>query len=168
MRNFTGRFTNQIIFTAVTSQRSSGGISFMYALHARQRDAAKSQNEKLAEINKLIEKLRTKLPPFDEFGANSREIMASEKFTKRKPLVAYILTRMSAEIGGVNLDPGHVTVEHLANQSIAKGQSLTDEEVAEIGNLALVPDKLNSKLGTRSFAEKSPFLRRVTFGWTTR
>ena len=77
----------------------------MYALHARQLDAAKSQNEKLAEINKLIAKLRMKLPPFDEFQANFREILASEKFTKRKPLVTYILGRMSAELGGVNLVP---------------------------------------------------------------
>lgn len=146
------------IFTAVTSQRSSGGISFMYALHARQLDSAKSQSAKVKEIGALITKLRAKLPPYDEFEANFREILASEKYTKRKSLVTYVLRRMSRELGNLNLDRASATLEHLANQSGGKG-TLSDEEVAEIGNIVVVDEKLNQKLGKKSFPQKLALLK---------
>jgi uncharacterized protein with ParB-like and HNH nuclease domain len=146
------------IFTAVTSQRSSGGISFMYALHARQLDAAKSEGKKVKEINALITKLRAKLPPYEEFEANFREILASEKYTKRKSLATYILRRMSRELGNFNIDKSSATLEHLANQSGGNGP-LSDEELAEIGNLVLVDEKLNKKLGNKSFGQKMSILK---------
>lgn len=49
-------------FTAVTSQRSSGGISFMYALHARDLVRANDLNAKLAVMNELKTKLRDSHP----------------------------------------------------------------------------------------------------------
>jgi len=146
------------IFTAVTSQRSSGGISFMYALHARQLDAAKSQTAKVKEINALIAKLRAKLPPYEEFEANFREILASERYTKRKTLVSYILLRMSRNLGHLDLEKSSATLEHLANQGGAK-RSLSDEEVAEIGNIVIVDEKLNDKLGKKNFAQKLAILK---------
>jgi hypothetical protein len=130
----------------------------MYALHARQLDAAKSQNAKIKEINALIAKLRAKLPPYEEFEANFREILASEKYTKRKSLATYILRRMSGELSHLNLDKASATLEHLANQSGAR-KNLSDEEVAEIGNLIVVDEKLNQKLGKRSFRQKLALLK---------
>jgi len=146
------------IFTAVTSQRSSGGISFMYALHARQLDRAKNQGLKIKEIAALISKLRAKLPPYDEFSANFREILASEKFTKRKPLATYILMRMSAELGQFAIDRSRATLEHLTMQGGGKG-GLSDEEVAEIGNIVLVDEDINKKLGNKRFAQKLAILK---------
>jgi uncharacterized protein with ParB-like and HNH nuclease domain len=146
------------IFTAVTSQRSSGGISFMYALHARQLQAAKTQTEKIKEIDALIQKLRDKLPTYQQFEDNFRAIIASEKFTKRKNLVKYILGRMSRELGHINSVAERMTIEHIAHQAQQKGSALTDQQVAEIGNLILVDDELNGKLGTKLFADKKKIL----------
>ena len=130
----------------------------MYALHARQLDAAKSQTAKVKEINALIAKLRAKLPPYEEFEANFREILASERYTKRKTLVSYILLRMSRNLGHLDLEKSSATLEHLANQGGAK-RSLSDEEVAEIGNIVIVDEKLNDKLGTKNFAQKLAILK---------
>ncbi len=153
------------IFTAVTSQRSSGGISFMYALHARQLQAAESQSKKIKEIDTLIQKLREKLPTYQQFEDNFRGIIASEKFTKRKNLVKYILGRMSRELGGLNLIVERMTIEHIAHQSQQKGSVLTDQQVAEIGNLILVDEDLNGKLGTKPFAEKHKILAKSNGVW---
>jgi len=153
-------------FTAVTSQRSSGGISFMYALHARQLQKASTQAAKIQQINTLLAKLQDKVPAYQEFEANFRTIMASEQFTKRKPLVLYILGRMSRELGRLNLDMSRMTIEHLAHQSQGKGSALTDEHVAEIGNLLLVDQNLNEKLGTKPFPEKLKLIEAAAAVWT--
>ncbi len=52
-----------------------------------------------------------------------------------------------------------MTIEHLAHQSSGKGSILTDEQLAEIGNLILVDEKLNEKLGTKPFPEKLKLLK---------
>ena len=148
------------VFTAVTSQRSSGGISFMYALHARELRRASKTQQKVAAIDALIVKLRDKLPSYQEFEADFRGILASEKFTKRKALVQYIFGRMTAEyLGGVALEPERMTIEHIADQSQTPGSGLSDLEVAEIGNLLLVTEGLNNaKLKDRPFAQKLEIL----------
>ena len=48
------------IFTAITSQRSSGGISFMYAFHARDLFGANDLSNKIQTLNDLKKKLRGK------------------------------------------------------------------------------------------------------------
>lgn len=61
------------IFTAVTSQRSSGGIGTMYAKYARDLYQAKN-TDKLKIARELQGKLRDKIPSFDEFKVNFAEI----------------------------------------------------------------------------------------------
>lgn len=153
------------IFTAITSQRSSGGISFMYALHARQLQSANTKAEKISEIDALIGKLRDKLPPYQQFESNFRGILASEKFTKKKNLVKYILGRMSREVGKLDLAFDRMTIEHIAHQSQQKGSSFTEEQVAEIGNLLLVDERLNEQLGTKQFIEKKGILEKANSVW---
>jgi hypothetical protein len=151
------------IFTAVTSQRSSGGISFMYAHHARELRNAKGAQRKREEIDALIHKLRDKRPPYQEFEANFRTILCSEKFTKRKSLVQYILWRMSKSfLDGFEPERARMTVEHIAGQAVPRGASLSDDQVAEIGNLILVSDKVNVQLADKPFQEKLAILFKST------
>jgi len=147
-------------FTAVTSQRSSGGISLMYALHARELRSAKGTRNKGKVINELIQKLRDRRPGYREFEANFRDILCSEKYTKRKALVQYILGRFANRFTrSVSIEWERMTVEHLANQSIRPGSSLKDEDVARIGNLLLVSEELNEDLKSKPFPEKMKILR---------
>jgi len=147
------------LFTAVTSQRSSGGISLMYALHARELRGAKPR-EKARVINELVEKLRAKRPDYQEFEANFRGILCSEKYTKDKALVQYILGHMTnAFVPSISIDWSGMTIEHLANQGGRASSDISDEEVAEIGNLLLVSEALNSKLRNKAFSEKMRILK---------
>jgi len=148
------------VFTAVTSQRSSGGISFMYALHARELRAAKNLQKRIKVIDDLIKKLRSKRPVYQEFEANFRSIKCSEKFTKRKSLVQYILGKMYSHYAPnppINMDL--MTIEHLEAQSLRKGTSFSDEDVAEIGNLLIISQTLNANLDRKSFKEKATMLK---------
>jgi hypothetical protein len=147
-------------FTAVTSQRSSGGISQMYALHARGLKDAATAPCKRRVISELIKKLRAKRPAQDEFRAGFRTILYSEKFTKRKALVQYVLHKMTEHYArAYAIDTKGMTIEHLACQSGTSAAGLTDEKIAQVGNLLLVKPDLNVALGTKDVASKLRALR---------
>jgi len=146
-------------FTAVTSQRSSGGISFMYALHARKLMAASDLASKIVVMQELKKKLRDRLPSRAEFIANFSEIAYSDEYTKQKKLVQYVLRRITEfHSRGVALDYELMTIEHLAPQN-GKGPVVGERNIAAVGNLVLVDPKLNNKLGNREFAIKKKILQ---------
>ncbi len=146
-------------FTAISSQRSSGGISFMYALHARNLLAATTLPAKLKEINDLKAKLKGKVPSYQEFEATFRELGYSEQFTKQKKLVQYVLARFTlAATSGIAIDMDKMTIEHLASQNARQPTGLSANDIAKIGNLLLVDSKLNGKLDNKSFTDKKAVL----------
>jgi uncharacterized protein with ParB-like and HNH nuclease domain len=147
-------------FTAVTSQRSSGGISFMYALAARSLHNAKKLPQKLHELNEVHKKLKSKRPAYAEFEAKFLELRYSTKFTKQKQLIKYILTKIYQHNSpGLSLDPDKMTIEHLIPENPPQSSGLSDEQVASIGNLILVNQPLNNKLANKSITQKIAVLK---------
>jgi len=148
------------MFTAVTSQRSSGGISFMYAMHARDLSNATSTQQKVRAISELIRKLRDKKPTYAEFEASFVQKMFSKKFPKDKGLVQYILGKfyMYFDRSGVPVDLAQMTIEHLAPEKPLSGRRIEDSIVAQIGNLLLVNGDLNNQLANKEFHQKKPIL----------
>ena len=61
-------------FNAITSSRSSGGISGMYSSFGRSVFTAKDSNEVAMEITNLLEKLRDREVPESEFDAGFEQI----------------------------------------------------------------------------------------------
>lgn len=148
-------------FTAVASQPSSGGISSMYALHARELTAATDPTKRAKVIKDLIGKLLAKRPTKDVFVAGFRDLRASELYSKQKPLVAYILRRFhNAEVGSPP-PVEDMSLEHLANQ----GGATDSELVAMAGNLLYVNQKLNGELGDKKFSAKQKILKKARNVW---
>jgi hypothetical protein len=148
------------IFTAVTSQRSSGGISLMYASHARQLVAAQTLVDKLRVLSELKKKLRAKKPGYPEFLAAFQEIRFSDAYPKQKKLVQYILARIHRHNSkGMPVDYDQMTIEHLAAQNALGPAQVSDERCAEIGNLILVNHDLNEKLGNKLIQQKLTILQ---------
>jgi len=146
-------------FTAITSQRSSGGISMMYALHARDLLSATTLPNKLAVLKELNTKLKSKVPKYQEFEANFVELCYSEQFTKQKKLVQYVLAKFSTHSAhGVAVATDKMTIEHLASQNPKQPPTLLAKDIARIGNLLLVDTKLNGKLANKAFPEKKAVL----------
>jgi len=147
------------VFTAVTSQRSSGGISLMYASAAKNLHEATSLSNKVSALDALEKKFKTKIPGYAEFEARFVELRYSSKFTKQKNLVRYTLSKIcQRNSSGTPLDPDKLTIEHIAPENPAKVGGLTDEEIASIGNLIVVDQALNNKLANKSFLDKKKIL----------
>jgi len=148
-------------FTAIASQRSSGGISFMYALAARELYQAKDAEGKVKGLQEFQKKkLASKLPQYAEFEPSFMTLKYSSQMTKQKSLVRYILTKIYQRISiGLPIDPEKMTIEHLAPENPPKGTGLSPEQVASIGNLILVDQTLNNKLANKSFLEKVEVLK---------
>ena len=144
------------IFTAVTSQHSSGSIAQTYASAARNLLAASNQEEKLAVLRGLKTRLKEKLPGYQEFEAGFVEIRYSDAHTKNRRLVRYILRRLDSffNTSGVALNYELMTVEHVAPQNPRPGSSVKLPHVSLLGNLILVDNSLNRSLANNDFAQK--------------
>ena len=150
-------------FTAVASQSSSGGISQMYAKHAREVREAESLQNAVSSIAELKNKLRERLPAAEEFYAGFREISHSSTYTRQRNLVRYILGCVARHgLGTDALEFDEMTIEHIVPQS---DTSIAEDDIANIGNLVLVTAKLNEKLATKPFAAKKPRLDAATDVW---
>lgn len=147
------------VFTAITSQRSSGGISQMYASSARSLVNATTRDEKLAVLKDLHDKLKKRVPSYQEFEINFKEMKYSNDYTKQKKLVKYILRRVHEYHNrGVAADYDRMTIEHITPQGEFVTGSIDYEHMAQLGNLILVPEGLNEKLGDKAFPEKKRIL----------
>lgn len=146
-------------FTAIASQRSSGGISFMYASAAKNLHEASKLADKVAVIEAFYRKLKDKRPPYAEFEARFLELRYSSKFTKQKNLVRYLLTKIfQRNSTGTPLDPNKLTIEHLAPENPPQSAGLTDEQIASVGNLIVIDHALNNKLANKDFVDKRKIL----------
>lgn len=147
------------IFTAITSQRSSGGISQMYALSARALVHETTRDKNLEVLKDLEGKLIKRVPIYQEFEANFGEIKYSDDYTKQKKLVQYILRRVHEYYNaGIAADYDKMTIEHISPQGDSGIGSVDNEHMAKLGNLILVPQGLNEKLSNKPFSEKKGIL----------
>jgi hypothetical protein len=152
------------VSTAVTNQPSSGGVSRMYALAARELLVAGTPQEKAEAIKRLDDKLRLRLPSYAEFEASFLELRSSNAYTQQTPLVRYALRRLHIAAGprGVTpdeLDFDALTIEHLVPQGNKRPTGVTPDDVARLGNLLLVTQALNHELADKSFPTKQQILR---------
>lgn len=152
------------LFTAVTSSRSSGGISVMYAALGRRLFEAKDTQFAVDVIRDLKQKLKDRVPSLDEVKALFPNIVYTAKLTRQRNLVKYILVGLEqASPSPIAVDYDQMTIEHLAPQSlIAKGE-LNEATVGQLGNLLLVSSELNAKLKDKSFEDKKMILQNHGF-----
>lgn len=150
------------LFTAVTSQRSSGGISGMYASLGRRLYEAVDTQECVQIIKELKEKLRERIPDKSEFKALFPHIIYTNNFSKQRKLVKYILVNLYKHTNknGVPTDFDSMTIEHLIPQSlIGKTTNYTDQIIGQLGNLILVDESTNLQLSEKAFSEKMQILK---------
>lgn len=145
------------LFTAVTSQRSSGGIYTMYATAGRRMEEAQEAKDVQDVLNDLVQKLRAKRPSMDEFALHFTELIYTERMSKQRNLARYVLGRFAAADHQAFIpDTQNMTIEHLASQSAMKGQ---DKVCGQMGNLLLIPSALNERLRNRPFRDKVEILQ---------
>lgn len=148
------------IFTAITSQRSSGGIATMYSTYGRKLFLAPDDISRLAVIRELQQKMREKIPTYDEFLAAFRTLKFTNGYTKQKRIIQYMLSKFDGHYNknGVSINYELMTIEHILAQNPSSKAINHDAYVGQIGNLILVDEKTNNLLGTKSFADKKTIL----------
>ncbi len=147
-------------FTAVTSSRSSGGISGMYASFAKRLHESADPGSASAEIATLVSKLKVRRPKEDEFVAGFRQIAFTNSFTKQKPLVQYILRSFVRHHGyKYSVDLDELTIEHVAPQALIGTGTWTTENVGELGNLIFLEAADNELLKNLDFKAKRDLMK---------
>ncbi|MBK1636867.1 DUF262 domain-containing protein [Rhodovulum adriaticum] len=145
-------------FNAVTSSRSSGGISGMYSSFGRQIFDCSNSREAANIIAGLVSKLQEREVSGSEFDAGFEQVIFTNKHSSQKALVQYILRKVAIfESQPFIGETDDLTIEHLLPQSSSK----SDEDhlvLGQIGNLILVDQKTNEMLSTNNFKEKKGIL----------
>jgi hypothetical protein len=147
------------IFTAITSSRSSGGISAMYSSFAIKLFDSKDSQEAAILITEFVSKLREKRPSLDEFKVAFREVVYTNSNSKQKNLVRYILEKFSLHNSyKYPVDFDKLTIEHLCSQAKIGEGDWTEASVGCLGNLLFLDKKMNGELDTKDFREKKYIL----------
>ncbi|CAN5873611.1 DUF262 domain-containing protein [soil metagenome] len=147
--------------TAIATRSSSGGVSEMYASHARQLTDASSQKERQEQLRDLLVKLRSRIPNREEFvEAFIGRFAFSEDYPRDRRLLQYTLGKLHAAVRpNPPVDFSKFTLEHLIPQNeIESSDDLA--LVGSIGNLIYVHEDLNTKLGGKTFSSKRVILKR--------
>lgn len=99
------------------------------------------------------------LPDIDTFKLAFRRIIFTKSQTKQKNLVKYVLARM-AEYNAWSITAAENSIEHFKPQSAG----LPDAVIGQIGNLLLVPPKLNNEqLKDKDFSAKKQALKKAKY-----
>lgn len=143
-------------FSAITAQRTGGGTGLMFALAARELEDAPSKDKAAKVLKRFLAKLRERLPSAAEFGVAFGELQYTAESAKQRPLIRYILTRIDQHVrkhGAVDYEK--MSIEHIASQSPKPGEPAAPPNAGRIGNLILVPEKLNNEvLANKPFQKK--------------
>ncbi len=147
------------VFTAITSSRSSGGISAMYSSFAIKLFESKDTQEASNLINEFTNKLRDKRPSIEEFKVAFKEVVYTNSNSKQKNLVRYILRKFSTYYEyKYPVDFDELTIEHLHPQKKIGEGDWTEPSVGCLGNLIFIDEKINGELDTKTFSEKKEIL----------
>jgi hypothetical protein len=146
-------------FNAITSSRSSGGISGMYSSLGRAVFLANNSNDAGKAIADLVDKLRAREVAESEFDAGFEQVIYTTGHSSQKALVQYILKKVAIHESQPFVgDTEDLTIEHILPQSSAKDGN--DEKlIGQLGNLLLVDSKTNEMLSTKDFKEKKAILK---------
>jgi hypothetical protein len=141
-------------FTALTAQRTGGGTAKMYAAAAQELTAASSSQKRANVLKAFKLKLRARVPSMAEFEAGFSQLEFLSTNTKQKALVQYLLQRLDQhQRKSAPVDYAKMSIEHIAPENPAAGAA-TATSVGRVGNLILLDEKTNSKVGNKSFSTK--------------
>lgn len=145
--------------TVVSQLSSSGGVSEMYAKAARELYAAGTDQQARVNVsNDVRKKLVDRKPDRELFVlAFEERFFFTDEFTRDSKLVRYVLLSF---LRGAHPQTSteNLTIEHIMSQDkIGNGE--TFETVGSLGNLLLVSESLNQKLGNKAFAAKKAVLK---------
>lgn len=137
------------IYTTICALPSSGGVSQMYAAHARELANASTPTELGQSIADFKRKIKSKVPSKDIFASKFKNL--NYLAHRQREIIRYTLWRIDKSRNpALDIDREASSIEHVTPQAEKIGYASHS-----IGNLLIVPIKFNSEnLGAKSFADK--------------
>jgi hypothetical protein len=146
------------LFNAVTSSRSSGGISGMYSSFGRQIFESTSPHAAAKAIAGLRKKLRERKPSDSQFDADFEEVVFTKNVSSQKALVQYVLKKVALQEAQPTVgETDDLTIEHFLPEA-KKKDGVPESIIGQIGNLFLVDSDTNSQLASKDFVTKKDIL----------
>ena len=147
------------INNAIVGGRSSG-LDTMYSRISRDLYEATDRHLKHNVIDKMIDKLKEKLPNIEQFKAKiDSRLYFSSKNTKQKKLVQYVLKRLEYEKQNYNIELFDISLEHIYPEKFDKyWKDIDIKYIQNIGNLVLLDKDINSDIGNKKFEEKKKII----------
>lgn len=141
-------------FNAITGSRGGGGISNMYARLAQDAWECDNGADFTDVLSTMKEKFSERLPSLEEFTLPFSQIIYRKDYTRDKDLIRYTLEKLQRQLGWApETDYDSMTVEHIINQFDGRRTEEADD-CGAIGNLLLISEKLNLRLGTKGPTDK--------------
>ncbi len=142
---------------AVCSNRSSG-LDQLYAKFAQNLYHANSRENKHRVIRSVCSELKNKIVSVSDFDANvDNKLYYTKKDGKQKELVKYVLTKMERK-KNKNSIPIATSIEHIYPESPSIMELADPNLIKNIGNLVLLEDDINSKIGNKEFLTKKTYV----------
>lgn len=140
------------IYTTVSALPSSGGVSQMYASHARDLSNAPDANALGVSIQDFKKKIKEKIPSKDVFTSKFKSLSYAN--TRQREVIRYTLWKISkTKYPALDIERATATLEHILPQSSHTAN------MHLLGNLIIVPAKFNGEvLGSKPFSEKKDLL----------
>jgi Protein of unknown function DUF262/Protein of unknown function (DUF1524) len=141
-------------YTVISQLSSSGGVSEMYAKAARDLYHSRSSQQRANVLKEFRQKLIDRAPEREQFVVDfSNRFVLTDSVTRDSKLVRYVLcTILRHQHPETNLD--YLTVEHILPQSAIGYEGIDESVVGSIGNLLLVNNDVNRRLGSKPFSSK--------------
>jgi hypothetical protein len=142
------------LYTTISNLPSSGGVSKMYAAHARALAVASDSNARGVCINEFRKKIKSKVPARDTFITRFK--MLNYLNPRHKEIIGYTLWKIYKHRNpAVDVDRLGQSLEHLLSQTTGAAFIHT------IGNLLGVPVKYNGDvLAANGFGDKKILLKK--------
>jgi len=145
------------INNAVCSSRSSG-LDLLYAKFAHALYQAGIKQDKHVIINCVCQDLTNKIASVSDFSANvDNKLYYTKDDEKQKELVKYVLIKMERKKNKHSI-PIATSIEHVYPET-PQTMTLADSNlIKNIGNLVLLEDDINSKIGNKEYNEKKTYV----------
>lgn len=142
------------LYTTISNLPSSGGVSKMYAAHARALATAADANARGLCINEFKMKIKSRVPARDTFITRFKAL--NYLTPRHKEIIGYTLWKIYKHRNpAVDVDRTRQSLEHLLSQNTGA------PSLHSIGNLLGVPVKYNGEvLAANNFADKKALLKK--------
>lgn len=143
-----------------SAYKVTGGLRHFYAKYAQKINEAASKRESSALVREIRDELEMKRSGTDQiFLTKFKQI---EYFTGKgetQYYIKYILCKLLKylKVNEYTVDQP-LSIEHLYPQSSPRGKEWTDNRVGCLGNLAVMTQELNGKIGNKEFEAKAKIL----------